>query len=78
MSGYSISLIIEIRREEPSLKCRRILDRRKLVNDRIVVAAIFDSMIAQDWGEKKKPSGSLMVSLRVGVRLCGCKNGARV
>ena len=34
-----------------SLQCRRILVGRKLVYVRIVVAAIFDFMTEEDWGE---------------------------
>ena len=34
-----------------SLQCRRILGGRNLVHVRIVVAAIFDFMTEEDWGE---------------------------
>ena len=34
-----------------SLQCRRILGGRNLVRVRIVVAAIFDFMTVEDWGE---------------------------
>ena len=34
-----------------SVQCRRILGERKLVYVRIVVAAIFDFMTEEDWGE---------------------------
>ena len=34
-----------------SLHCRRILGGRNLVRVRIVVAAIFDFMTVEDWGE---------------------------
>ena len=33
-----------------SLHCRRILDGRKLVHVRIIVAPIFDFMTEVDWG----------------------------
>ena len=36
-----------------SLHCRRILDGRKLVRVRIIVAPIFDFMTEVDWGEYK-------------------------
>ena len=37
---------------QSSLQCRRILDARNLVRVRnIVVAAIFDFMTVEDWGE---------------------------
>ena len=34
-----------------ALQCRRILGGRNLVRVRIVVAAIFDFMTVEDWGE---------------------------
>ena len=42
------------RKEKSSLQCRRILGGRNLVRVRnIVVAAIFDFMTVEDWGEYK-------------------------
>jgi len=44
----------------PSLQCRRILGGRNLVRVRnIVVAAIFDFMTVEDWGEYRPISSSL-------------------
>ena len=53
-----------------SLQCRRILGRRNLIRVRnIVVAAIFDFMTVEDWGEYK------IVTLTVGVRAKEGKGG---
>ena len=49
-----------------SLQCRRILGRRNLVRVRnIVVAAIFDFMTVEDWGESEL---KIIVTLTVGAR----------
>ena len=46
------SFCCEISNGNPSLQCRRILGGRNLVRARnIVVAAIFDFMTVEDWGE---------------------------
>ena len=54
-----------------SLQCRLILSGRNLVRVRIVVAAIFDFMTVEDWGEKKqKPSGFPRGTPRQNVYAC--------
>ena len=46
LSDYNLSILLS-----RSLQCKRILNRRNLVRVRIAVAAIFDFMTVEDWGE---------------------------